>query len=509
MSKKILYKNQTTRKLSRNEKQRITIANLALIPSVIKNYIDTLVKVYRPTFTYKLKVEFFYYIIVTIIRRQNTYENKALENIPVALNATVLRGIKSDYNEYIDWLIEQEVIFKAENYVAGNSSNKYCFANFILPSLKEDSGSEIVEMEALKSNTIIVARSIEESEVYEDNKHLLKWFNDGLEIDFERAVTYIKDLSYYEGEIFDLTHKKVHWNHQILALHHKAFYATRNEESDFRLHTTLTNLKKIFKPFITYEGQELIGYDLKNSQPFFLIFLIDSIINNNDRISYILSKVYSKKTYNSFMLQNLRKRLSTESFQEEYKMFKTWVLNGEIYENMESIIKPKKRLGSYFANKYNARKKVTEIKKVDDVRALMKGVIFTLFFSGIKTRNSNYKIFKEAFPNLVDAIELFKGNDNAVFSKLLQNIESECIIDFVSRKIAKEYPEMPLFSIHDSLSTTENYALILEDLMPKYIFEYTGLTPKIEEEKWKKHHYQVDYVKRVELHPEWYAYNDF
>lgn len=509
MSKKLLSKNKTARKLTRKEKQRITIANIALIPSVIKNYIETLVKVYRPNFTYKLKVEFFYYIITTIIKRQNTYENKTLENIPVALNAKILRGIKSDYNEYIDWLIEQEVIFKAEKYQPGRSSNKYCFANFILPSLKEDSVSEIVELKALESSTITVARSIQESEVYEENKHLLKWFNDDLEIDFEGAKTYIKHLSYYEGEIYDLTHKKVHWNHQISALHYKAFHATRNEESDFRLHTVLTNLKKIFKPFVTYEGQELIGYDLKNSQPFFLIFLIDSIINNNNKIDVILDRIYNKKNYNSFMLQNLRKCLSTEGFQKDYEVFKTWVLNGEIYESMETVIKHEKRLGSYFANKYNARKKVTEIKKVDNVRALMKGVIFTLFFSGINTRNSNYKTFKEAFPNLVTVIELFKENDHSDFSKLLQNIESECIIDFVSKKIANDYPEIPLFSIHDSLSTTKNYAHILKNLMPKYIFEYTGLMPKIEEEKWKKHDYQVDYKKRLELHPEWYTYNGF
>ncbi|MCS3528645.1 hypothetical protein [Chryseobacterium sp. JUb7] len=509
MSKKLLSKNQTAKKLTRSEKQSITIANLALIPSVIKNYIDALLKAYNPTFTYKLKVEFFYYIITTIIKRQNTYENKALENIPVALNATILRGIKSDYNEYIDWLIGQEVIFKAENYEPGCSSNKYCFTDFILQSLKEDSTSETVELKALESSTITVARSIQESEVYEENKHLLKWFNDGLEIDFEGAKTYIKDLSYYEGEIVNLTHKKVHWNHQMSTLNHKAFYATRNEESDFRLHTVLTNLKKIFKPFVTYEGQELVGYDLKNSQPFFLIFLIDSIIINNDRISNILSRIYTHKVNNTFMLQNLRERLSTEGFQKEYEVFKIWVLNGEIYESMETVIKHEKRLGSYFANKYNARKKVTEIKKVDNVRALMKGVIFTLFFSGINTRNSNYKTFKEAFPNLIGLIEVFKMEDNAHFSKLLQNIESACIIDFVSKKIAKEHPEMPLFSIHDSLSTTEKYAHILKDLMPKYIFEYTGLIPKIEEEKWKKHGYQVDYKKKVKLHPEWYAYNGF
>ena len=216
--------------------------------------------------------------------------------------------------------------------------------------------------------------------------------------------------------------------HQISALHYKAFHATRNEESDFRLHTILTNFKKIFKPFVTYEGQELVGYDLKNSQPFFLIFLINSILYSNDKISNILNRIYNKKNKNIFMLQKLCEVLSTEGFQKEYKIFKTWVLNGEIYENMESVMKPKKHLGSYFANKYIVRKKVTEKKKMDNVRALMKGVIFTLFFSGVNTKNSDYKIFKKVFPNLITVIELFKENNNADFSKLLQNIESECII---------------------------------------------------------------------------------
>ncbi|MGH1519753.1 hypothetical protein [Chryseobacterium sp. JK1] len=141
---------------------------------------------------------------------------------------------------------------------------------------------------------------------------------------------------------------------------------------------------------------------------------------------------------------------------------------------------------------------------MDNVRALMKGVIFTLFFSGTNTRNSDYKTFKKAFPNLIGLIEVFKMKSNADFSKLLQNIESECIIDFVSKKIANEYPKMRLFTIHDSISTTENYAEILKSLMPQYVYEYTGLIPKIQEEKWKKHDFQIDYKKKVELHPEWY-----
>ncbi|WNI39012.1 hypothetical protein [Chryseobacterium sp. SG20098] len=509
MSKKLLSKNKTARKLTRNEKHRITIANLALIPSAIKNYIDTLVKVYRPNFKYKLKVEFFYYIITTIIKRQNTYENKALENISVALNATILRGIKSDYNEYINWLIEQEIIFKAENYEPGRSSNKYCFADFILQSLKEDSSSEIVEMEALESDTVIVSKSIQQLPVYKDNEHLLKWFDDKLIIDFQGAKKYIEDLSYFEGEIFDLTQKKIRWNHQISALHYKVFYATRNEESDFRLHTGLTSLKKIFKPFVTYNGQEIIGYDLKNSQPFFMIFLIDSIINNNDIINKILDRIYNKNVLSSFMLQKICKCLSTEGFKEEYMTFKNWVLDGRIYENMTDIISPDKHLGRYYTYKYDERLKYKVRETNYSQRDMMKGVFFTLLFCGVKTKDKHYHTLKRAFPNLVELIEIFKMKKNSDFSKLLQNIESECIIDYVTKKIAEQYPEMPLFTIHDSVSTTVEYGDILKTLMPRYVYEYTGLMPKIEEEKWKMHDYQTDYKKQVELHPEWYAYNGY
>lgn len=419
-----------------------------------------------------------------------------------------MRSWVSNCNQYMDWLIEKNVIELTDNHSACYSSRKYRFSEFIMSLLEKDSEIIMTELENLDSGNIVLEKSIQESSVYAENKHLLKWFDDKLVIDFEGAKTYIQDLIFYESEYFDLKFKKVHWNHQILALHHKVFYATRNEESDFRLHTVLMSLKKIFKPFVTYDGQKIIGYDLKNSQPFFLVFLIESIMNNNSKIDNILDRTYSKYYYNTYMLQKITQTLCSKEFQREYKMFKSWVLDGRIYENMTEIITPDKHLGRYYTYKYDERLecKVREIH--DSLRGMMKGVFFTLLFCGVKTKDKHYNTFKRAFPNLVGLIEIFKMKKNSNFSKLLQNIESECIIDFVSREIAKEYPEMPLFSIYDSLSTTENYAPILEDLMPKYIFEYTGLTPKIEEGKWKTYDYQVDYKKKVELHPEWFAYND-
>jgi len=52
---------------------------------------------------------------------------------------------------------------------------------------------------------------------------------------------------------------------------------------------------------------------------------------------------------------------------------------------------------------------------------------------------------------------------------------------------------MPLFTIHDSITTIENYSEVLKHLMPKYVAEFTGLTPMFEEERWLEHDYQIDY----------------
>ncbi|WP_123947109.1 hypothetical protein [Chryseobacterium sp. CBo1] len=457
----------------------------------------------------KFKIEWFYYIVNTILRKQNSYSNKELENASITLNAKIMRSWVSNCNEYMDWLIEKDVIELTDNHSAGHSSRKYRFSEFIMGLLKKDLEIIVTELENLNSGNVILEKSIQESSVYAENEHLLKWFNDKLVIDFEGAKNYIQDVIFYESEYFDLKFKKVHWNYQILALHHKVFYATRNEESDFRLHTVLTSLKKLFKPFVTYGGREIIGYDLKNSQPFFLVFLIESIMNNNSKIDNILSRTYNKSYYNSYMLQKITQTICSKEFQDEYEVFRFWVLDGRIYENMTEIIAPDKHLRKYCNYKYDERLnyKIREIHY--SLRNMMKGVFFTLLFCGVKTKDKHYHTFKRAFPNLVGLIEIFKMKKNSDFSKLLQNIESECIIDFVTKKIAEQYPEMPLFTIHDSVSTTVEYGEVLKTLMPYYISQFTGLTPKIEEEKWKKHDYQVDYKKRVELHPEWYAYNGF
>lgn len=491
-----------TKKLKKAQKDRERMQNLGLIPSSIKKYIDAMIVVYPPKFRYNCRVEFFYYIILTIIKRQNTFENKPLANAPVALNATILKGIISNYEEYLRWLVEMDVIEVAVNYSVGHHSNKYCFTDFILMSFEKVPELEKVEMKALESDKIIVERSIEDSDIYKENKHLLKWFNDKLEIDFDGALNFIDDYinekyTYVSGDyrIYNIEPEKVackrmHWLNHTSKLHHKVFTATRNQESDFRLHTVLTNFKKTFKPFVTYDGKKLVAFDLKNSQPYFLVYLISNLSSNSSRyVDRLCIKVYGIRLC-TFMLPILKETLSGKGFAGEFFQLQKWVLEGTLYENLALALEPQKSFTGkfYIPDVFIKELKRRECTVFDTERELMKSVFIKILFCKNVKEDSEHEYYynklREKFPQFIRVLEILKQEDNAHLSRLLQNIESHCIIDYVTKKIAKDYPKMPLFTIHDSIATTVDFEDALGELMIQYVEEFTGFKPKVAKESW-------------------------
>lgn len=50
----------------------------------------------------------------------------------------------------------------------------------------------------------------------------------------------------------------------------------RIDTTGYRLHTPITRLPKYLRPYITYEGEKFIALDVKNSQPYFSIALLNS-----------------------------------------------------------------------------------------------------------------------------------------------------------------------------------------------------------------------------------------
>jgi hypothetical protein len=62
-------------------------------------------------------------------------------------------------------------------------------------------------------------------------------------------------------------------------------------------------------------------------------------------------------------------------------------------------------------------------------------------------------LFREKFSDVYEAFRIIKKDDYTLLSYILQKIETTVFIENVSRQIAAERPDLPIFTIHDSIAT--------------------------------------------------------
>jgi hypothetical protein len=67
----------------------------------------------------------------------------------------------------------------------------------------------------------------------------------------------------------------------------------------------------------------------------------------------------------------------------------------------------------------------------------------------------------------------------------LQRIESEIILNRVAKRIEIERPDLPLFTIHDSVVTSVGNELYIQFVMKEEMENAIGLSPNMKIEYWK------------------------
>ena len=93
------------------------------------------------------------------------------------------------------------------------------------------------------------------------------------------------------------------------------------------------------------------------------------------------------------------------------------------------------------------------------------------------------KDFREHFSNIYEIFRLIKKNNHRALAHLLQRIESTIMIGAVSSRIAKERPNLPFFTIHDSVLTIEGEEAYLASIIKEEVFKYTQLKVQLRIEK--------------------------
>ena len=159
----------------------------------------------------------------------------------------------------------------------------------------------------------------------------------------------------------------------------------------------------------------------------------------------------------------------------EFSQYINLVVSGTLYEFLEH------RFGVELGETFVNRKEV-------------KTAVFQVLFTDNRFLGQEHaklkKMFKKMFPYVYEVFRQLKSKDKTLLPRLLQSIESYLMINVIAKRISIEYQDAPIFTIHDSISTTEEYVDVVEAIMKEELSKAIGNAPKLAREEWCKSNMQ-------------------
>jgi hypothetical protein len=155
---------------------------------------------------------------------------------------------------------------------------------------------------------------------------------------------------------------------------------------------------------------------------------------------------------------------------EDVKLYIDLVEKGQLYEYMEAAFKAE--LGITFMNRKN-------------IKATMFQVLFTdNRFIG-QQEAAPKRLFKQLFPNVYELFAVYKKEDATLLPRLLQQIEARLILDIIAKRITKEKQTIPIFTIHDSITTTIDNLTYVQQIMNEELIYNIHIVPSLNTNNWK------------------------
>ncbi|MDD3011264.1 MAG: hypothetical protein PHU97_08095 [Bacteroidales bacterium] len=449
------------------------------------------------------------YIVLSRVIELQSFIKDAGESMFVPLNYDRMRqlGVRN-FKLYHCYLTASEVLECNNHFVPGVESRRYRFSIRYHGKIKAVTVDE---------TTTLKSQAAANQTFYKPHKglvNLANWFDNKLEIDRENAIKYLK--TQYRNSNIPLE-KRVHRYNRGLVLIENMYrhkFAFKEDKTSGRVHTNLTYINKPLRNYITYKGYNLVSIDIKNSQPFFSIALFRESFYSIERTEqfnlaslYSSSIAYKASTQNTsisfkdygrssnsnnkdiddtddmyikdFYVDDLYKSiLSNKSGRshfysiipynkvqmvecEDVKLYKDLVGNGMFYEYLMQV------LNSSIQLRYNGFERMT--------RSEVKTETMFILYSSNHIYSQPYawakRIFRENFPNVYEVFKIIKRRDYVRLPVLLQAIEAEIVLHRAAKRISRERRRLPIFTIHDSIVTTEGdeeyVKSVLEDEMRK------------------------------------------
>lgn len=417
------------------------------IPTLFVEELQKYLIANKPNFKYD--INYFYYIVHYIIRKQIIHKNKEF----VSFSKNLISVTISNINNYVKILKNGEFIKSDNLYIKGKKSLGYCINPIYLK------GITIIE---LNKDSLLFDRIVKNQRKKTNHNNRLEPFLKQM-----RDVFIKTELDYQEAEKWILSQSdEVKITSYMIALNQlkdKRFrYFNRNKTNN-RLDTNLTNLKSELKQFII---GDYVNIDLKNSQPFFLSMLLESINNikqqGNLPLCYYLSYKNIVKPFGIKRINNILKICQNQkkSFLANLKSFNTSVINGDLYDD--------------FIKNYS-----NEITR-KEVKNIMFKVLFSKNTMSDKYKNfipydKEKKVFATVYPLVYESIKSLKEKDNTLLPIFLQKIESYIFIDCIAKELVIN-GIVPL-TVHDSVIVKSEYKEKTIEIMNKIFMQKFNVIP--------------------------------
>lgn len=371
----------------------------------------------------------------------------------VDMHSSILRKLWSDYIVVIGWAVKSGILVSDETYISREKSYGYAFTPEFSP---ENTKKFYIKTKAIVKKMSTLYTENESTRKYPQ----LKKDIDLIEIDKEAAYQTLREI--YGKTIYNkrtAAVDNIHLGKKHFTVDHVG-----------RLHTPIVSLKRELRQHLHIDGKKFRNVDIKNSQPFFSLLLLDETKYKAFGIKEKLkrfSKYYKEddRHYNDLvhMCQRNRQKLDTS-----ITKYKELVLNGGLYK--------------FIAEEFGLKD-----------RDAGKGEMFTILFSPSNYEGSVQK-FKELFPEVHDIFSQINigytktgkhrksYEQTSTLALLLQSIESEVMLEYVVPNLKVKLHDEPMYTIHDSVMLYSEFADEAKLLMKTIIEIFTGYIPMIEVE---------------------------
>jgi hypothetical protein len=149
----------------------------------------------------------------------------------------------------------------------------------------------------------------------------------------------------------------------------------------------------------------------------------------------------------------------------------------------------KGRLYPYMSEEYEKRTGNKLNVNIPEEKKKLKDAMFLTLFS----KNSFYKhpdaemkrFFHDTFPSVYRIFSLIKAERHQRLPIILQLVESEIMLNRVAKGISRSNPHLPIYTIHDSIVTLEEYAEFVQGAVKSEFQSAIGLMPSLSNERWK------------------------